>query len=526
MLHRRVELKKRTNEPAYTEPQQDHQGALCLSEKDTVRGEINSYTGKKMFADQRSSTYPTARTTSSSSSSGARPRIFTPRTSSELGTFSGDETWRLSLTDEAQTCYNLILILRHDTQHLISLRNDNLVALEAISGLDEDAASSRKTLLACINESIVSTTRSISELGPFLERCRWPAATRPSSPTSQRRSGFAITLKPRRRRNKGFLDPVMTNYHDTTETRNGFPLSPEEIFAWTLALTAQHTAVLVATNRLGTFLESGYANVSEEETRRREGRQSWWEQGRGGFENVGLIQNLLARPKKALGVHGEESSEPAAVRAQALAAMRPENLTSIMECDDWRSETSFSEFLTPTLNGLTVRPRHQRMGSVQEEENFSVRRVFTGPMTASPTKVILYNDATISRRETFGSEQPVIPRSRFSSSKRRTRITTSPLPSAGPLQDIISLQAHNQAESTGIISTGNDHLSANRPGMQLLPPPFIPTESPEQTNVPQDDFNLQAANLQPLQQGLFPSSSPDVETPYTPYTPHTPVMLD
>lgn len=471
-----------------------------------------------MFAYQRSSTFPTNRPTSSSS--GDRPRTLTPRTSSDHDTIGSNETRRTSLTDEAQTCFNLLLILRQDTQHLISLRNENLESLERPSGVTEDATSSRKALLACINESIVAATRSIAKLGPFLEKCRWPATARSGLPTTQQRAGFTITFKPRRQRSKSFSEPTV--HSGVLEARDSF-LAPEEMFAWTLALTAQHTAVLVATGRLGTFLESGIANVSEEERQRRDARQSWWEQGRGGFENVGLIQSLLARPKRAPEDNLEGKMRPAVVTTQALTAMKreedgTENLTPIMENDDWRSEALFSEAFTPPQNGLTVRPRNLRMGSVQEDEKFSVRRVFTEPVCSPSIEATATGDAIVSRRETFGSDRPAIPRSRFCTSRHRARLTTSPLPSAVPLQDVVSVQGLEHTTTADVASLESEYLSAQGPGLQLLTPPFTPTASPEKAKPSQADFDLQPSNLQP-QQRLSTSPSPDVETPYRPYTP-------
>lgn len=87
----------------------------------------------------------------------------TPRASSEHESRSEPRT---STSDEAQACFNLIMILRNDTQHLIALRNENIQSLE------ETVAA--RPLLAAVNDAITTATRSIHELGPFLERHRWP----------------------------------------------------------------------------------------------------------------------------------------------------------------------------------------------------------------------------------------------------------------------------------------------------------------------------------------------------------------
>lgn len=451
---------------------------------------------KKMCANHRVSTLPIFWPTSSSTAN--RPRSTTPGTSSERGSISSDETPRTSFTDEAQTSYNILLILRNDTQHLISLRNENLAALEDNSALTEDAASARAALLACINESITAATRSVTQLGPFLDKHRWPAAGRPATPESQRRS-FPMALKPRRRRSKSAsgLDagPQVTEDGESI-------LSPEELFSWTLALTAQHTAVLVATKRLGTFLESGIANVSEEERRRREARASWWEQGRGGFENVGLIQSLLGRPKRTFGEPSAEGNTTVTIDAtpaktQGDDGEAAENLTPIMENDDGRSETLFSEAFTPstmtmTPKGLTPRPRNHRMGSLQHEEGFCVRRVVTEALVYSSPGTQMSNETRLSRMETFGSEIPTIPVSRFSSSKQRPRIATLPLPSVVSWQNAPPKQPSTEQEP----EQGTTGLSASQPTLTSLP--------------------------SQIQKAPSPTPSPGAETEYTPYTPFDP----
>ncbi|CAN8102291.1 unnamed protein product [Discula destructiva] len=510
----------------------------------------------KMFANTRACTFPASRPTSSSSSSGVRPRSLTPRTSSEHGTVGSDETRRTSFTDEAQTCFNILLILRQDTQHLISLRNDNLAELEgaSASAITENAAasSSRSALLACINESITAATRSINSLGPFLDKYRWPAAgagaaaagaaaaaaaaaaAKPAitpGPESPRR---LFHLKPRRRRSKSFSESaaaVAGGPHAASPGEGA--LSPEDMFDWTLALTAQHMAVLVATDRLGTFLESGIADVSAEERRRREARQSWWEQRRGGFENVELIQSLLGRPKRTSWERGHGSSAPAGVANPNRETLKLEEdgeeiLTPIMENDDGRSETVLSESFTPetvasTPKGLSARPRHQRTASAgQNEEQYSVRWVSTEPVAPSPAETMPTNEARILRMQTFGSEKPANLPSRYRSSKQRPRIATSPVPSTVLLNDVASEQDQKLAATTGTMSAGHDFASSTELpdslGIHLLTPPFTPNASPEKHHAPRTDSTSQFRKLQSPQEPS-PSPSPDDEIPYRAYTP-------
>lgn len=485
-----------------------------------------------MSASHHASASPTCRPTSSSSSN--RRRSFTAGSFSERGSIGSEETQGTSFADEAQTCYNILIILRTDTQHLISLRNENLDVLENISGLSEDAASSRTALLACINESITAATRSITQLGPFLDRNRWPAFSRPTTPTSQRRS-FPIFLRPRRKRSKSSSGSATRPFVAETEE---CPSSPEELFSWTLALAAQHTAVLVATERLATFLESGIANVSKEEVRRRDARSSWWEQGRGEFENVGLIQSLLGKPKRTFGQTTPDKStvtttNTTSADSQGENEEAPQNLTPIMENEDGRSETVISDScttstLTSTPKGLTARSRHHPIPHLeqQSEDGFSVRRVCTDPLISSSQAALPSDGVRLSRMETFGSEKPSKPPFPFSASRQHPRIATSPLPTQESLHRAQSERLQKQLEpgrescnTSGFFSEGN-YLSAGGAQRHIQPtPPFTPDASPEKPNTTKTDLRLIPT---PATITVSPPTSPDTaaeETVYTPYTP-------
>lgn len=450
---------------------------------------------------------------------------------SERGSIGSDEILGASFADEAQTCYNILLILRTDTQHLIALRNENLDVLENNLGLTEDATSSRTALLACINESITAATQSITQLGPFLDRNRWPATSRPTTPTSQRRS-FPIFLRPRRRRSKSSSGSATT---PTIAEDGESPSSPEELFSWTLALTAQHTAVLVATERLATFLKSGVANVSKEEMRRRDARASWWDQGRGEFENVGLIQSLLGRPKRTFGQTVADQGALSPTNATSADSQGNDdeaapNLTPIMENDDERSETVVSETLTSstltlTPKGLTARPRHHPIGSSElaSEDGFSVRRVCTDPLISSSQVALPLDEVRLSRMETFGSEKSSKQPSSLTSSKQRPRIATSPLPSVDSLQRTQSerlktkLGPGHEGSSTLVFFPEAVYLPARGAQRYTQPtPPFTPNASPEKTNTTKrESMNISTSD----QATVSPPTSPDAETVYTPYTP-------
>lgn len=490
---------------------------------------------KKTPASLRDSTFSTCLSASSSPSN--RPRSSTPRMSSEHGSINSDETQRSSFTDEAQTSYNILVILRTDTQHLISLRNENLPALEDKSALSERDASSRIALLACINESITAATQSITQLGPFLDKHRWPAASRPTTRESQRPS-FIIALKPRRRRSKS-VSGLAESPHVTEDEKS--ILSPADLFSWTLLLTAQHTAILVATERLCTFLESGIANVSEEERRRRDARTSWWEQDRGGFENVGLIQSLLKRSPRAVGETSAESEAPVATNSTLTKAPgdqdgMAENLTPIMEHDDGRSETLFSEAFTPstltlTPKGLTARPRQERLGSLQHDEGFSVRRVFTEPLTFSSPGLPPSNETQISRMETFGSEKAAFPLSRFSFHSQRPRIPTPPLFSTVPLANTLSEALNQSLEHdenerspiTGLLSESDYLYTGDVPPLarytQEPTAAFPPNTSSRNPNISPTNLPIPPSQVQ---ERLVPSPSPGTKTTCTPSTPLEP----
>ncbi|KAJ4390622.1 hypothetical protein N0V93_004218 [Gnomoniopsis smithogilvyi] len=455
-------------------------------------------------------------------------------TSSECGSIGSDEMQGKASADEAQTCYNILLILRTDTQHLISLRNGNLTLLENKSGLDEDAASSRTALLACINESIIAATRSIKQLGPFLDRHRWPAASGPAyTPASQRRS-FTISFKPHRQRRKSKPESA-TSPCRTLEVES--TISPDELFSWTLALTAQHTAVLVATERLYMFLESGIATVSEEERKRRDARSTWWGQGRGEFENVGLLQSLLVRPKRTSGevVPPEKASaaaNPALGDLQGDDDETAQNLTPIVENDDTRSETLITEASTPTtsistLKGLTARPRHQPINphhqqeeQQQQQENLSFRLVCTDPLIASTPESEPSNETRLSRTETFGAESRSKQFFSSNSSAPRPRIATSPLPSAVTLQNTTSPQRNATLEkscerpvSLGLSPEG-DHVSAGLFRKDAATTrAFTPGTSPD--NRVTSNITLSSQE----QEMLSMSSSPGAEAIYTSLTP-------
>lgn len=457
--------------------------------------------------------------------------------SQERVSIGSNETQGTSFADEAQTCYNILLILRTDTQHLISLRNENLNMLENDSGLKLDATSSRTALLARINESITAATRSITQLGPFLDRIRWPATSLPTTPTSQRRS-FPIFLRPRtRRRSKSSSGSATT---PIAAEGGESPSSPEELFSWTLALTAQHTAVLVATERLATFLESGIANVSKEEMRRRDARASWWDQGRGEFENVELIQSLLGRPKRTFGQTTADQKPGTTTNATLKKSQENEDeaapdLAPIVENDDGQSETVISETLTSstltlTPKGLTARPRHHPIGSSElaSEDGFSVRRVCTDPLisSSSSSQVALPSDEVrLSRMETFGSEKPSKTHFSLILSKQRPQLATSPLPTVDSLQRTHSERrktcgepGYEGASTSGFFSEGV-HLSAEGGAQRYnqSTPPFTPNASPEKPSAAKrDSMHISSPDQTTVSS---PPISPDVESVYTPYTP-------
>lgn len=420
----------------------------------TLRGKLPSARTirAKMLANPPTSAFPASGTTitscTSSTSARSASQSPTPQSSSDRsssGGASGPRGTTMSSADEAQACHNLLLLVRNDAQVLITLRNDNLDQLEGttrpggVPGGDTD----RSLLLAAVNEAITYSAKSFTELGPLLEKHRWPARE-PGAPS--RRRSPAVGVRPpkilRRRRTQSPDTPAGAG----ADEESG--ISGELWFSWTVALTELHSAVLAATERLRVFLEYGVAAVavSEEDRKKREGRASWWEQGRGEFENVGLIQSLMGRPRR------KWDTNPTGTNTQATAATEPEAageeaadleddepvtvLTPVLEADDTQSETLGSEpwsvpsTIKSTHGSLTARPRRAREGSLQEEAQFSVRRVVTDPLTSSPRKGSPPLDLHISRSETFGQA------ARCESDKDlgRASTTTEPPPSLAARQ--------------------------------------------------------------------------------------------
>lgn len=351
----------------------------------------------------------------------------TPRASSETSPNSSIDEARTSLSDEAQACYNLLLILRNDTQHLISLRNENLSLLE---GRDKSALPSlwsitdekdcndditirtahQQALLALVNESIIAAMRSVTEMGPFLERYRWPTAISAGGPEQQQRRSFIKLKAPakllKRRRTRSVSGPTSKIVSSAEDRCHESGLSSQELFAWTLGLTAQHTAVLVATSRLEEFLHCGTSVVCVDEVKRREGRESWWKQDRGEFENVELIQSLLAaRPRRKLQV---KAPTPDLTAGSDLRAKEREANTQPETSGnhDSQSNTLISEpFSEPTTSsspeGLTA-PKHQHPDPLHAEEQFSVRQAITRLRASSPQTNMIPGHGNLSRTETFG----------------------------------------------------------------------------------------------------------------------------
>lgn len=527
-----------------------------------------------------------------------------PRASSENGLYttataaSGTSSPRPSCADEAQACFNLLLILRADTQHLISLRNDNIDVLEKTP--------KARPLLSRINEALAAAARSIAELGPFLERHRWPAiasaAAQGNDDVSQLlEQRCPLLLKPvyMLRRQRGPATRKRSQSFSTSRTTaataagrgvggrptisTGSPpnpdeetswLSPECLFAWTLELTAQHTAALVALDRLERFLAHGSAaleqddkatNPAAEAEAARRKRDSWWEQQRGEFENVGLIQSLLTGPRKQTRrLSGETTSVAsasttikemvvaAAACEQLLLSADGDNLASVSEKkqqgdddDDGRSMT-ITTFISeppsevsstpPTpLWGLTARPRVEplRMSDNEAADLMRARRVVTMPVSPSTPQQVTYDHPQLSSRsETFGlpddgaskgpSTTTTVPLSRFNSLRQRPRITTQPLP---PLfgapailqpQKMDSTTTRRAAEEGGVVPRTcgtNNYLSppvaGGVPSLALYGAPSLSLLSPLLTP---------GSQQAPSPSTPLPTT-PAVETPYTPYTP-------
>lgn len=420
----------------------------------TLRGKLPSARTirAKMLANPPTSAFPASGTTITSCTSSTSARSAsqgpTPRSSSDRSSSGGASEPRMttmSSADEAQACHNLLLLVRNDAQVLITLRNDNLDRLEGTTrpGGVPGGNTDRLLLLAAVNEAITYSAKSVAELGPLLEKHRWPARE-PGAP-SPRRSPVVGVRPPkilRRRRTQSPDAPAPAG----ADEESG--ISAELWFSWTVALTELHSAVLAATERLRVFLEYGVAAVavSEEDRKKREGRASWWEQGRGEFENVGLIQSLMGRPRR------KWDPNPAGTNTEATAATEPEApgeetadrgdddpvtvLTPVLEADDTQSETLGSEpWSAPSTirsprGSLTARPRRAREGSLQEEAQFSVRRVVTDSLTSSPRKGSPPLDLHIPRSETFGQA------ARCESDKDlgRASTTTEPPPSLAARQ--------------------------------------------------------------------------------------------
>lgn len=511
-------------------------------------------------------------------------------------------TPRTSCSDEAQACFNLLLILRADTQHLISLRNDNLDILEHTS--------QARPLLHNINDILAAAARSIAELGPFLERHRWPVICDPKTkcsveardgkdggsgsqqqqsryslrPVFMRRSKgpttAAATSTKRRRRCKSLSNSLRTTAAGKAtppswEEEAGW-LSPEGLFSWTLELTAQHTAALVALDRLERFLAYGIAVLridqdvataaaedpakEKEGTARRE-RASWWDQQRGEFENVGLIQSLLTGPRRTRlsgGGGGGDAPSKNATAAAAIESRQPANDGGVSSSDhpatseqhdDGRSMTIVSEppseLSTSTSHwGLTARPRVSPRTAAplpdgdEELAVRSARRVVTEPVSprTPPQPLPGETPQLTSRSETFGQpgldaksspSTTRLPLSRFSSLKQRPRIATQPLL---PLVGLPALLPTSVGQGTVIPSTHNNNNNSAVNNTNLL----LPTPAAGGSFSPSSALSATTPLFSPLlytpggngQQGLSPSSqllSPSPGGVGTPSTPLTPV---
>ncbi|KAL2286395.1 hypothetical protein FJTKL_07153 [Diaporthe vaccinii] len=453
----------------------------------------------------------------------------TPRASSEHEARSEPRT---SISDEAQACFNLVLILRNDTQYLISLRNDNLQAFEEI-----DTA---RPLLSQINGAITAATRSIYELGPFLERHRWPPCEPPRT--------SIIRLKNLRKRSRSLSSPVS---EAAAVARPG--LSPAELFSWTLELTAQHTAVLSALDQLEKFLVYGSADISEDDRRRHDATGSWWQQRHSEFENVTLIQSMLQRPRRNLqAVPSASVTTPAVGTAEsaqigvaitsssspAAAVMMP----FVTEHDDGKSETlTFSEQSVGSwpgeiVSGLAPRPRARNEGTPRNHPHLTYKPLdlrivdpgqptYPQPNQAAATQTercpeppshSASEQAKEAGQEARDSEDPMargsvmreLPLSRFNSSSRRPRITTTPLPPLVGLQALIP-EVSQRARSATLDPSSSAHaVSPLSPYSPLLSPPGLSRHS-SQVSLPS-----------PVQ------ASPTVDTPFTPLNQQVATMFE
>lgn len=438
---------------------------------------------------------------------------------------------RTSISDEAQACFNLVLILRNDTQYLISLRNDNLRAFEEI-----DTA---RPLLSQINGAITAATRSIYELGPFLERHRWPPCEPPRT--------SIIRLKNLRKRSRSLSSPVSGV---APAARPG--LSPDELFSWTLALTAQHTAVLSALDQLEKFLVFGSADISEDDRRRHDATGSWWQQRHSEFENVTLIQSILQRPRRNLqAVPCASVATPDANTAEsaqigvAITSSSPGSavmMPFINEHDDGKSESlTFSEQSVGSwpgemMEGLTARPRARNEGTPRTHPHLTYKPLDLRIMDPGQPYYPQSNQAAAMQTERCpgppchsaseqakeagpgarDTEDPTargvamreLPLSRFNSSSRRPRITTTPLPPLVGLQALIPEVSQRTRSATLDPSNSGHAVSPLSPYSPLLSPPGLSRHS-SQVSLPS-----------PVQ------ASPTVDTPFTPLNQQVATMFE
>lgn len=466
----------------------------------------------------RSSTFPPA--------SDHQPQ--TPRASCEHESSSEPRT---STSDEAQACFNLVLILRNDTQYLISLRNENLQAFEEI-----DTA---RPLLSQINGAITAATRSIYELGPFLERHRWPACEPPRA--------SIIRLKNLRKRSRSLSSPA-----SRPAAATGPGLSPDELFSWTLALTAQHTAVLSALDQLEKFLVYGSADISEDDRRRHDATGSWWQQRHSEFENVTLIQSMLQRPRRSWkAVPVASATTPAADAAEgaqigvAVTSSSPTAAMSmpfINDHDDGKSETlTFSEQSVGSwpgeiVEGLTARPRARNEGHPRNHPHLTYKpldlRIMNPAQPAypqpSPPAAMRTErcpgppyhpdpeQAKEAQQEARDTDDPVargvvmreLPLSRFNSNARRPRITTTPLPPLVGLQALIPEISQRARSATLDVCNSAHAVSPLSPSSPLLSPPGLSRHS-SQVSLPS-----------PVQ------ASPTADTPFTPLNQQVATMFE
>lgn len=439
---------------------------------------------------------------------------------------------RTSISDEAQACFNLVLILRSDTQYLISLRNENLRAFE-----ETDTA---RPLLSQVNGAITAATRSIYELGPFLERHRWPPCEPPRA--------SIIRLKNLRKRSRSLSSPA-----SRCATGPGPGLSPDELFSWTLALTAQHTAVLFALEQLERFLVYGSADISEDDRRRHDATGSWWQQRHSGFENVTLIQSMLQRPRRSLKAeHIASATAPAADAAEsaqiglAVTSSSPAGavfMPFVNDHDDGKSETltfyeqSVGSWPGEMIDGLTARPRarnegHPRTRSPLTYKPSDLRITSAGqpvyPLPNQPAAMQTERcpgppchpepeQAKEAQTETRGTGSSMahsmamreLPLSRFnSSSSRRPRINTTPLPPLVGLQALIPEISHRARSATLDPGSSGHAVSPLSPSSPLLSPPGLSRHS-SQVSLPS-----------PVQ------ASPTVDTPFTPLNQQVATMFE